>query len=181
MLLELKNDINIKSDSNNLKVKNGYIKALSTYSYSLVPNFIFENNLKDILDLTEIESKHDARDLEVNSLDLILCDPPYGFNTSENLDILTNLYSEFIEKAILALRPKGQLIICLPAESYTGRELPYCTRSDLVSRQIILKAHEKGRLVYQPAQSYPLRSLIPPYYWESERALRRIILHFYIY
>jgi tRNA G10 N-methylase Trm11 len=126
----------------------------------------------------EVFSSKDARDLEKNKYDLIICDPPYGFNTSENEDGLSKLYSEFIDSAIYSLRPKGQLILCLPAESYTGRDLHYCTRSDIVSRQIILKAHQQNRIVYRPAQSIPMISLLPPYYWESERALRRTILHF---
>lgn len=156
-----------------------YIKSLDTYSYTLIPALIFRNS--DSLNekiKEEIFSCKDARSLEDSAYDLIICDPPYGFNTSEDNSGLADLYSEFIDKAIRSLRPKGQLILCLPAESFTGRDLPYCTRSDLVSRQIIVKAHQQGRLVYTPARSIPLPSLSPPYYWESERALRRTILHF---
>jgi len=126
----------------------------------------------------EVFSSIDASKFDCSPTDLIICDPPYGFNTNEDDDCLVDLYSVFLDKAIESLRPHGQLIICLPAESYTGRDLHYCTRSDIVSRQIITKAHKQGRLVYRPAQSFPISSLSPPYYWESERALRRTILHF---
>jgi tRNA G10 N-methylase Trm11 len=125
-------------------------------------------------------SSFDARNLHPDSIDLIICDPPYGFNTTEDDGKLADLYSEFIDKAISSLRRQGQLIICLPGESYTGRNLAYCTKSDLVSRQIILKAHQQGRIAYRPAQSLPY-SFTAPYYWELERALRRTILHFYFF
>lgn len=155
-----------------------YIKSSGTYSNKLTPKFIFENwDNKTKPDESEVLSR-DARNLEENSCDLIICDPPYGFNTTEDEKGLADLYSEFVAKAITALRPKGQLIICLPSESFTGRELPYCTRSDLVSRQILVQAHTQGRTVYSSAKSMPLSVLMPPYYWESERALRRTILHF---
>lgn len=158
-----------------------YIRSKDTYSNNLIPSFIFHDFAHfDNLINKEIIQSHDARCLNKNSNDLVICDPPYGFNTTENSSALADLYINFIDTAIDSLKPNGQLIICLPAESYTGRDLPYCTRSDLVSRQIIMKAHQKNRLVYRPAQSLPIISLNPPYYWEAERALRRVILHFFI-
>lgn len=120
----------------------------------------------------------DCRKLEANSVDIILCDPPYGFNTTEAQAELSRLYSEFIDIALSALRPNGHLIMCLPQESYTGRGLPYCTRYRLVLHQVLTKAHRLRRKLYLPASSVPDKAFVPPYYWESERALRRIILHF---
>lgn len=176
-LIELKREIKSKYSSINCTTES-YIKLSSRYSFMLFPNFIYEeldSLLKNIG--IEVASSFNAIHLE-HKTDLIICDPPYGFNTTEEDGKLAYLYSEFIDKAIASLRPKGQLILCLPAESYTGRELPYCTRSDIISRQILVKAHKQGRLVYQEANSLPLASLYPPYYWESDRALRRTILHF---
>ena len=80
----------------------------------------------------------------------------------------------------MALKRNGQLIICLPGESYTGKPLPYCTRSDLVSRQIILTAIKCKRKVYKQVESLPLTTLYAPYYWEADKALRRTILHFHL-
>lgn len=179
MLIELKIDVENNIKSMDFTQSDSYIKSLSRYSFRLTPSFIF-NNSKDLQRnlKSEVISSFDARNLKANSIDLIICDPPYGFNTTEDNEDLADLYSEFIEKAILSLKPKGQLIFCLPAESYTGRDLPYCTRSDIVSRLILIKAHQYKRLVFRLAQSIPISSLIPPYYWESDRALRRIILHF---
>jgi tRNA G10 N-methylase Trm11 len=179
MFIDLKKEVepNIKLiDSNEQK---SYIKSISKYSYRLTPMLAFQQfeTLKKDIEF-EIFANTDARKLKKASNDLIICDPPYGFNTNENAKELSNLYSEFIDKAIASLRQKGQLIMCLPAESYTGRELPYCTRIDLITRQINYSAHKQGRLAYKPAINLPLSSLSPPYYWESERALRRTILHF---
>jgi tRNA G10 N-methylase Trm11 len=182
MLIELKGDVETKIITKEVFYGDSYIKSISRYSYRLTPKLNFSNYLDfiDIID-SEVISSLDARDLKENSNDLIICDPPYGFNTKEDDENLASLYTDFIDKAILSLKPKGQLIICLPAESFTGRDLSYCTRSDLVSRQIMIKAHQHNRLVYKPAQSIPSSSFTAPYYWESERALRRIILHFCFY
>ncbi|RNC64261.1 MAG: hypothetical protein ED859_18620 [Desulfuromonadales bacterium] len=177
MLILLRNEI----ETSNIDVNTecSYLTITGTYSNKLIPVFLLDelSQLKKCIEL-EVKPSVDARQLEPNSIDLIICDPPYGFNTNEEDGGLAQLYSEFIAKAIAALRPNGQLILCLPAESYTGRDLPYCTRSDIISRQIQIKAHEQGRLVYQTSKSLPHSSLAPPYYWESERALRRTILHY---
>jgi len=125
-----------------------------------------------------VKGDHDARQIERDSVDAIICDPPYGFNTMEEQGELANLYSEFIGAAIAGLRHRGHLIICLPGESYTGRDLPYCTNSGLVTNQVLIKARAVNKRIYVLARSLPSRLLAPPYYWESERALRRTILHF---
>ena len=178
MLIELKNEIS-KEIINDSKLDN-YIKVQGTYSIKLIPKLITDSKyIDDKCIENEIKSGIDARKLEPKSNDLIICDPPYGFNTTENEDELAELYSEFIEKAIKSLKPHGQLIMCLPFESYTGRSLPYCTKKDLVSRLIIIKAHQLKRVIYSPALSYPRAFHLPPYYWESDKALRRIMIHFH--
>lgn len=178
MLIELKNEISnriIKDDG-----LENYLKVLGTYSIKLIPKLVVDSNFIDIECITnEVKSGVDARTLEPDSNDLIICDPPYGFNTTENEDELAELYSEFIEKAIISIKPFGQLMMCLPYESYTGRSLPYCTKKDLVSRLIIIKAHQLKRLIYTPSLSYPQAFHLPPYYWESDKALRRVIIHFH--
>jgi len=179
LFIELKLEIEESIKNKTAIIQDSYIKTLSTYSYSIVPSlfFIDSSDSKTKID-SEVFSSFDARKIKKGSCDLIICDPPYGFNTTEDNKDLSKLYSEFIDNAISSLKQNGQLIICLPAESYTGRDLPFCTRSDIVSRQIILKAKQQNRLIYRPAESIPITSLIPPYYWESEKALRRTILHF---
>lgn len=176
MLLKLRHDCrNLPS----VAATGSSVLISDTYSRSVVPSLIF----RDLESLnaqlaTEVYSGVDATELPENSLDLILCDPPYGFNTTEDEVKLAKLYSSFLDNAIKSLRSSGQLIICLPGESYTGRNLPYCTRADLILRQVLVKARNQNRLIYPPVRTFPHAAFGPPYYWESERALRRVVLHF---
>lgn len=157
-----------------------YCVFQGVYSKEVVSSFFLMAPDDFEADILATIATKDARNLEKNSIDIIICDPPYGFNTTEDQGRLAHLYSEFFESAIDALRFQGQLIVCLPSESFTGRDLPYCTRSDLITNQILVKAEAAGRHVYIPARSLPIDGLSPPYYWEAERALRRVILHFHV-
>lgn len=179
LFLELRKEVESDFEA---KKSGPFYKSIAKYSYKLTPSIVFNepNILLKNID-SEIHSSLDATKLAKNSFDIIICDPPYGFNTDEDEESLVELYSNFIDKAILSLKSGGQLILCLPAESYTGKDLPYCTRSDIISRQVLTKAHLQGRTVFKPAKSVPIPSLSPPYYWESDRALRRTILHFYFW
>jgi len=122
--------------------------------------------------------------LKRGSCDVIITDPPYGFNTDDDLDGLAMLYTKSIEKMITALKDDGQLVLCLLDRSHTGRRSPYFTHKELITQQVLSlaeNAHPK-REVITPAYAVPRQKELfrPPYYWESERALRRAILHFRI-
>jgi len=155
-----------------------YLTFRGTYSSVIVPSLITELPASFTTALAGEILIEDACDLAPSSVDVIVCDPPYGFNTTEDRNELARLYSRFLDSAILALREHGHLIVCLPAESYTGRDLPYCTYGNLVSNQILVKAHKLRKKIFVPGRSLPHRMLVPPYYWEAERALRRVVLHF---
>jgi hypothetical protein len=122
--------------------------------------------------------------LKPGSCDVIITDPPYGFNTDDDLEALALLYSQAIEKMIRALKDDGQLVLCLLDRSHTGRRSPYFTHKELITQQVLAFAERTvpKREVIMPAYAVPKqRDLFrPPYYWESERALRRAILHFRI-
>ncbi|HEX8197691.1 MAG TPA: hypothetical protein VF571_15980 [Pyrinomonadaceae bacterium] len=117
-----------------------------------------------------------------NSCDVIVTDPPYGFNTDSNPEHLARLYSGVIEKMINALKEDGQLVICLLDRSHTGRRSPYFTHKEIITQQILSLAERSKpkREVIIPAYAVPERKELfrAPFYWESERALRRAILHF---
>ena len=148
------------------------------YSKEVISN-LFLTNPEELESHLESEiSVKDARKLKRNSIDVIICDPPYGFNTTENQSDLVTLYSEFLDHAIKALKKNGHLIVCLPAESYTGRDLPFCTHSGMIISQVMVKAAAQDRIAYRPTRTIPRSGFDPPYYWEAERALRRAILHF---
>lgn len=173
-LHQLRNKVEDRATSN----FGSYLTFRGTYSSVIVPSFITRSPESFKSDLAAEIAVKDACDLKPGSLDIIVCDPPYGFNTTEDRNDLAHLYSRYLDSALLALREHGHLIVCLPAESYTGRDLPYCTYGKLVSNQILVKAHKLGKHVFVPGRSLPHRMLVPPYYWEADRALRRVILHF---
>ena len=111
---------------------------------------------------------------------VIVADPPYGFNTTEDALVLARTYHGFINRAIDCLHENGQLVLSLPDWSHTGRQLPYFTLKQIVAQQVLIAAEEKGREVLTNATAAPseIGLFRAPYYWESERALRRAILHF---
>jgi tRNA G10 N-methylase Trm11 len=110
--------------------------------------------------------------------DLIITDPPYGFNTNEDRAALAMVYTSFLRTAIRSLRDNGQLVLALPDWSHTGRRLPAFILKDFVVHQVLAIAEEVGREVILSADQIPKTVGPPPYYWESEKALRRAILHF---
>ncbi len=125
----------------------------------------------------------DVRDLPADAFDVIITDPPYGFNSEATLPGLARLYADALQAMIRALRRRGQLVLCLPARAYTGRRTPAFIQPSFVTRQVSVQAEFLGRqsqaLHYYPISPY-LRQFRPPFYWESERALRRGIVHFII-
>lgn len=131
----------------------------------------------------DVVSAKDARELRVGHYDVIVTDPPYGFNTEDAPEALACLYSEVIKSMILALKDIGQLIFAVPDWSFTGRHLPLFVLKEIVSRQVMATAAQVGREVISGNMMYPAPVAVfqPPYYWESERALRRSILHFIIH
>jgi tRNA G10 N-methylase Trm11 len=110
--------------------------------------------------------------------DLIISDPPYGFNTDQDAHDLAILYDSFLKKAIGALTDSGQLVLALPDWSHTGRRLPAIILKSFVINQVLMIAEAARREVIQLAAQAPQTVGLPPYYWESEKALRRAILHF---
>lgn len=174
LIKTFKRDLEIDTEHENYLLLNGRYSQITFPKFLLSKTNDFKNDLEN-----EVFDNKDAAVLKAGTNSLIICDPPYGFNTTEEDNGLAELYSKFLDSAISSLKPNGQLILCLPAESYTGRDLPFCTQRDIISRQILLKAKDIGRLAYIPAISLPNRDFFAPYYWESDKALRRSILHFY--
>lgn len=121
-------------------------------------------------------------ELKPESADIVIADPPYGFNTDDDREQLARLYAMMIDRMVRALRSGGQLVLCLPERSRTGRALPFFTQREIVTQQVLLASEQQRRRVLREARSLPegLLSLRPPYYWESEKALRRAILHFHL-
>jgi tRNA G10 N-methylase Trm11 len=124
--------------------------------------------------------KIDATQLPKDTYDVIITDPPYGFNTKEEDIKLIELYRKFIWRAVAALRDGGQLVICCPHYSYSGRHVPVFIQPEFVIQQILMAASDHNKVARSELFSLPseLHGLKPPYYWEAPTALQRSILHF---
>jgi hypothetical protein len=121
----------------------------------------------------------DALDLPADEYDVIIGDPPYGFNTTNDVRELARLYRRFARVALLALRDGGDLMLCLPERSHSGRYSPAFTHRALVLQQLFVAAGEVERQLLVPHDRVGGADGVfeSDYYWESHRALRRSILH----
>jgi SAM-dependent methyltransferase len=122
----------------------------------------------------------DATKTAGGTFDVVITDPPYGFNTSEDELQLTSIYSNSLREMIRSLRNGGQLVICLPDRSYTGRRLPPFANRRWITSQVISEAQQARLEAVVEARNLPRPESLfrAPYYWESDRALRRVVLHF---
>ncbi len=121
----------------------------------------------------------DVRGLPERMYDVVVADPPYGYNTDLGATGLAALYRDAFTAMLRALKSEGQLVLALPDKSLSGRTTPTFTHKEFCIRLLLALAEEQGRQVYSIADAFPStrRAQIAPYYWESERALRRAILH----
>lgn len=124
-------------------------------------------------------SEGDVLELAPSSCDVLVTDPPYGFNVPGETPVpLAKLYAEMIPALIRALRPAGQLVLALPAWSHNGQHFPYFVQAEVVTEQILAAAEAQNRRAYSEMRVFPSRVFRGPIYWESGKALRRQVLHF---
>jgi hypothetical protein len=85
-----------------------------------------------------------------------------------------------ISSIIQSIGNEGQIVLCLPDRSMSGRRIPLFTTRSWVTEQLIGKANELGFEVVTPVNIAPRIGHLfhPPHFWTSERALRRSILFF---
>lgn len=131
---------------------------------------------------SEVVKHEDARRIPPGCCDVIVTDPPYGFNTGEGPRDLAALYAKAIECFVSALRPDGQIVIALPETSYTGKQTLLFAHKEVVIQQLLEAAGRARKEIVSPSPNVPGPSRVfrAPFYWESARALRRTIIHFRI-
>ncbi len=114
-----------------------------------------------------------------NAFDIIVGDPPYGFNSPAEALKLAELYRAFSRHALRALKDGGDLVLCLPELSHSGRYSPPFTHRGLVIQHLHAAAGELERQLIFPEEKVLGADALcrGHHYWESERALRRSILH----
>ena len=123
----------------------------------------------------------DAATLE-GSFDLMITDPPYGFNTDADASKLAKLFQDIIERTLVCMSDGGQVVMALPEQSFVGRDPAFFADRKFVEQQVAARAHDLGLELVSSAEVVPSSPPIfeGPYYWESERALRRSIVHYRI-
>lgn len=119
-------------------------------------------------------------DIKAKGADIIITDPPYGFNTDPNstLDLLL-LYEKLIERVVDSVGKKTHLLMCLPEQSHNGQILPsFVTKRWFVPR-LLQEATARRIEVVEHARVWPegLNGNKAPYFWRSEKALTRSIIH----
>jgi hypothetical protein len=83
-----------------------------------------------------------------------------------------------VKNFLRLLNDAGQIVMALPDKSFSGKFSPFFTHKEMVVQQFITEAQNLKKEIVTAAEVLPSRELFcPPYYWESERALRRSIVH----
>jgi hypothetical protein len=147
---------------------------------------IAKHHLNLIIQRGELVRAGDALEVlkETRETNVIITDPPYGFNTDvKEATSLAKLYKEVIPAMIDSLSDEGQIIFCLPDASRNSQSIAAFTTEEFVINSIFAAVRECGYCeIVQSAFIHPHPSKLfdPPYYWESAKALRRKILHFKI-
>lgn len=128
-----------------------------------------------IRDATAKRTRADA-----GCLDVVITDPPYGFNTNEEARELSWVYTRSIRNMLGMLNKGGQLVLSVPERSHSGRIVAAFTNKRWVTQQILAEAERQDLEAIVPARVVPQPGKLfrPPFYWESEKALGRWILHF---
>jgi hypothetical protein len=173
-------EVKSQEESNPSETRDGFSKFVGSYSIS---STVSTQRLAEALSNSNVWPSvelRDAKDRLVPPVDVIVTDPPYGFNTENDYAELAVLYSEAIRAMIAGLEDGGQLVLCLADKSHTGRQIAAFSSKTWVIQQILSESQALGWEAIVEAQVLPNpgRLFRPPYYWESERALRRAILHF---
>lgn len=186
-IVNLKNQIANHLDE--LKQMGGHIQqdavtiGSGSYSQQILPPSPSNKSL-DLFSLKEFNVA-DVANLPAGLYDAIICDPPYGFNTDEDSVEIIKFAELLVMKLVESLKKTGgQIIMTLPQVSYTGRGIPLSLRGDQVARRLIDYCLKTDRLCWKPALVLPCpltNYIAPPYYWRSEKALERRVLHFWIY
>jgi len=136
--------------------------------------------LGDGIFIAEVKDSIDAILQMSNCVDLIITDPPYGFNTEEADAPLKELYGRFFQNAVNALKPGGQLIVALPDFARNGRQIPFYQTRTAAIQQVLAHALSEGRRILNYGESVPSATSLfrPPFYWTSTTGVSRSVLHF---
>ncbi|MBR1702711.1 MAG: hypothetical protein IJ716_12220 [Lachnospiraceae bacterium] len=167
------------NDEERIIVYNGkYTRACSINSNYIKNNITVESSkIKQNIDIIDFLK---GLQNEQKKVDLIITDPPYGFNTIEDKNSFAELYINFIEEMVKTINNGGQIIMCLPAWSYSGKTVNFFAQKEVVSRQFMIAAQRNNMYIAEKKEvlTEPTKLFEFPFYWDSEKALRRDIVKF---
>jgi tRNA G10 N-methylase Trm11 len=134
----------------------------------------------------------DVKDLVLDpakKFNIIVTDPPYGFNVTGEGSELPDLYRKMMLIMLQHIENGGQILFCVPQAPMNGQKIPFYMTAEFIVKQFILIASHAGKRLVDQVIKYPGGATTPisdhyyrpPYYWESERALRRAVLHFQVF
>jgi len=114
--------------------------------------------------------------------DLVVTDPPYAFNTYEDVRGMQQLYGDLVPTLVRSLNPMGQLLMAIPSLARNGKRIPYHQTRDSVVRQIIGSVEAQGRRLMRYVETIPQRKELfeAPWYWGSMSTIERRIIHFMV-
>jgi hypothetical protein len=153
--------------------------ATNARHFSQIADGLSKGTLSEGVHISEVSDSVDALTQLRGLVDILITDPPYGFNTGEP-GILHILYGRLFSAAVDALRPGGQLIVALPDFSKNGRQIPFYQTRTAVIQQILSHALSEGRRILNYGDSVPgeVPLFRAPFYWTSTTGVSRSILHF---
>ncbi len=132
--------------------------------------------------IQRIQSGEDLRislkKYQTEQVDLIITDPPYGYNTEEQDEALYELYRDLAEESVKVVKPGGTIIMCLAARMHQGKRLPGFIKRDFVLGMFREAAARNGReIIDSDEEIRGMGELYDfPFFWESKKVLRREIL-----
>ena len=160
--------------------------------FSAVPD-VFSTRLSVNLTRTPILETtidtNDLRDLDTGIFsrryNIIITDPPYGFNVLDETtpEAIPELYVKFLELVVKSVKSGGQIVFCVPSFPMNGQSIPFIMTSGFIIKHFLTIAQQNGRLLRKDVWNLPVpeERFMPPFFWESERALRRAVLHFQVF
>jgi 16S rRNA G966 N2-methylase RsmD len=175
-----KNDDHFQNDEETSIVYNApYSKAIS-----INPSYIFQKFKK--LTIKTLEPECDIfQKLKVliskgEKFDIILTDPPYGFNTNEEKISFSKLYLNILPLFVKILCDNGIIMLCLPAQSHSGRIVDYFVQKEIVLQQLYIAAIQNNMILREKIDFNRAshRVFTTSLYWDSEKALKRDIVCF---
>jgi len=118
---------------------------------------------------------------EWGEYDIVITDPPYGFNDAISTDRnYSDFFSSVIGKMVSRLSSPGVLMLCIPSNAKNGRQIYRFQTRNFLIKKVIQAANLHGKRVVNPVRLSSTAEFLakPPFYWRSRRGVNRDVLAF---